>query len=75
MMSAFQSREFGFGFSWDDISDDDLNRINNFGADKAYMNKNAAKILQNGSDIKKDLSRGDNHFVVMFEYGNSDNKQ
>ena len=66
MISAFQSREFDFGFAWDDISDADMNRINDFRADKSYMDKDAAKILRNGSALKKDLPREDNHFVVLF---------
>ena len=75
IISASQSREFGFGFAWSDISDADLNRINYFIADKRYIEKYATKLLQNGSALKKYMSREDNHFVVLFEYGNSDNKQ
>ena len=75
MISAFQQREFGFGFAWDDLSDADLKRISDFRAENSYTDKDSAKILQNGSALKKDLSREDNPFVVLFEYGNSDNKQ
>ena len=32
MISAFQSRGFGFWFAWDDLSDADLKRINDFRA-------------------------------------------
>ena len=66
MISGFQSREFGFGFSWDDLSDDDLKRINYFISDKAYMDKYASKLLRNGITLKKDLSRKENLFVVLF---------
>ena len=45
---------------WDDLSDADLRRINCFRAEKAYMDKDAAKILQNGIPIKKYLSMEDN---------------
>ena len=75
MVYAFHSREFGFGFSWDDLSDSYLKRINYFRADKAYMDKYASKLLRNGITLKKDLSREDNHFLVLFEYGNYENKQ
>ena len=59
----------------DDLSDSDLNRINIFRSDKAYMDKDAANLLQNGSTLRKYLSREDNTFVVLFYYRNSDNKQ
>ena len=45
MISSFQSRGFGSGFAWDDLSDSDLKRINYFRADKAYMDKYATKIF------------------------------
>ena len=75
MISSFQSREFSFGFSWDYLSDDDLNRINYFRSEKTYMDKDAAKLLWNGSALKQNLSREYNPFLVMFEYENSYNKQ
>ena len=53
MISAFNSREFGFGFYWDDFSDDDLNRINYFGAEKSYKERNAANIIRNGIAVNK----------------------
>ena len=34
MISGIQSREFCFGFAWDDISDADLMIINDFREDK-----------------------------------------
>ena len=39
------------------------------------MDKDAAKLLRNGNALNKDLSREENNFVVLFDYGNSDNKQ
>ena len=39
------------------------------------MDKDAAKLPRNGIALNKYLSREDNPFVVLFEYGNSDNKQ
>ena len=48
MISGFQSREFGFGFSWDDLSNTNMKRINDFRAEKSYMDKYAANILRNG---------------------------
>ena len=37
MIYDFHSREFGFGFAWDDISNADMKRINYFISYKAYM--------------------------------------
>ena len=64
-----------FGFAWYDLSDADLKKINDFRADKSYMYKDATMPLPNGISLKIDMPREDNHFVVLFEYGNSDNKQ
>ena len=75
MISDFRSRGFGFGFSWNNISDADLKIINDFRADKSYMDKYSAKILQTGCVLNKDMSREYNPFVVLFEYGNFKNKQ
>ena len=75
MISDFRSRGFGFGFSWNNISDADLKIINDFRADKSYMDKYSAKILQTGCVLNKDMSREYNPFVVLFEYGYSDHKQ
>ena len=52
MISYSQSREFGFGFDWNDISDADLKKINYFRADKAYLCKYASKIIKNESSLK-----------------------
>ena len=38
------------------------------------MDTYSAKRLLNGISLKKDLSREDNPFVVLFEYENYDNK-
>ena len=54
----FHSREFVFGFAWDDISNADTKRINYLRSYKAYMDKDASKLLRNGVALKKDLSRG-----------------
>ena len=75
MISDFQWREFGFLFAWDYLSDADMKRINNFKAEKAYMEKDSNRLLWNGSALKKYVSREYNPFVFLFEYGNSDNKQ
>ena len=52
-----------------------MKRINYFRSEKAYLDKDAAKIIQNGSALKKNMSREDNPLMVMFEYGTSDNKE
>ena len=57
IISDFQSREFGFGFSWGDISDADLKRINDFRSEKSSTDKDSAKLIRNGSSLKKDTSR------------------
>ena len=55
IISAFQSREFCFVFARDDLSDAYLNMINYFRAEKLYMDKDAAKILRNGSSLNKNM--------------------
>ena len=75
IISDFQSKELGFEFAWDNLSDADLKRIIDFRSEKSSMDKYTAKLLQNGITLKKYLSREDNHFVVLFDYGNSNNKQ
>ena len=57
MISAFNSREFGFGFYWDDFSDYDLNRINYFRVEKSYKERNAANMIRNGIAVNKYISR------------------
>ena len=75
MISPFWSRVFGFGFAWDDLSDADLNIINDFRAEKAYIDTDDVKLLRNGNFLDKYMSREENNFVMLFEYGNSYNKQ
>ena len=75
MISDFQFREFGFGSACDDLSDADPKRINDFRLDEAYMDKDSAKFLQNGSTLNKYLSREDNPFVVLVQYAKFYNKQ
>ena len=62
MISDFQPREFAFGFAWVVLSDADLKKINDFIADKSYMEKDAAKILQNGIALKN-ICQGKNIFL------------
>ena len=49
MISYFQSRELCFRFAWGDLSDADLKIIKKLREDKAYMDKDSANPLQNGS--------------------------
>ena len=42
---------------------------------KHTLEKYATKLLQNGSALNKYMSREDNPFLVLYEYGNSNNKQ
>jgi hypothetical protein len=67
MISAFQSREFGFGVQ---ISDQELNSINNYRNGKDYCDQKAAIKLR-GTSKKQALT--ETPFVREFEYGqNSD---
>ena len=64
MISAFQSREFGFGYRA--LSPAELNEINKRRVGKSYLDVDAArKVLE--SHIKKPLKN--NPFCVFFEYG------
>jgi hypothetical protein len=63
MISAFQSREFGFGL---EISDEQLKRINERRRGHHYLDEKAAKAKRGTSD-KKDLLSSP--FVVEFGYG------
>ena len=65
MISAFQSREFGFGLK---ISDEDLNRVNEWRRGQHYLDESAAK-AKRGTSEKKDLPSSP--FVFEFEYGAS----
>ena len=64
MISAFQSREFGFGYRT--LLPSELKEINKRRVGKSYLDVDAArKIL--GSHIKKPLK--ENPFCVFFDYG------
>jgi hypothetical protein len=67
MISAFQSREFGFGMT---LTADQLGRINAHRRGTDYDNKDAA-IRVKGSQRKKDLA--ESPFTVEFEYGQNNN--
>jgi hypothetical protein len=67
MISAFQSREFGFGFM--DLTDDELRRVNEYRMrpeNTRYADEDAAKEAT-GSEEKKPLTG--HPFVEYFEYG------
>ena len=63
MISAFVSREYGFGM---DLSPDDLARVNQTRNGKKYSDEVAA-IAVNGNANKQQLTK--NPFVTEFEYG------
>jgi hypothetical protein len=63
MISAFQCREFGFGFQ---LNADQLKRINEKRKDTRYVDEEAAN-KYNGGPLKKDLTKSP--FVQEFEYG------
>lgn len=70
MISAFQSREFGFGFH--DISDDDLDKINKYREkpeNEKYKDQDAAKEVLGVEDGKKGKLTKDLRFVWEFDYG------
>ena len=74
MVSAFQSREFGFGMA-SIISDKVLSKVNKKRSSKrfgTYFDKNAAIISQKG-EVKEPLTS--DPFIRLFEYGNSDGKE
>ena len=66
MLSAMQSREFGWGFR--PLSGDEVQLVNNFRRDKDYVDTDAAKMIY-GDSKKKELKPGDNPFVQYFNYG------
>jgi len=71
MVSAFQSREFGFGFK---LTSEDLKCINDYRSSHRphyTETESAMKIL--GSTKKKDLS--ESPFVIYFEYGYGQGKE
>jgi hypothetical protein len=63
MISAFQSREFGFGMN---ITDEELQKINETRRGKKYADE-AAAIAKRGTADKKDLKHSP--FIIEFEYG------
>jgi hypothetical protein len=63
MISAFQSREFGFGM---EICEEDLRKINERRRGQKYVDETAA-VSKKGTALKKDLKHSP--FVVEFEYG------
>ena len=69
MVSAFQSREFGFGM---DISDEEYVNINRMRKGTMYHDKIAA------NNVYKLPAKGDlvsNPFVRLFNYGNTASKE
>jgi hypothetical protein len=63
MISAFQSREFGFGMP---LTEEQIQTVNEFRKGKKYKDEEAAaKYL--GSILKKDLTCSP--FIIEFEYG------
>ena len=63
MISAFVSREFGFGMI---LSDEDLQKVNEFRVGKKYSDELAA-MDKRGTSAKQPLDSSP--FVVQFEYG------
>jgi hypothetical protein len=63
MISAFVSREFGFGMA---LSDEDLQKVNEYRQGKHYSDKSAA-MDKRGTSEKQPLESSP--FVVQFEYG------
>ena len=69
MISAFQSREFSFGFP---LFNKYKNKINEFRRGKKYVDKMAANAVF-GTDEKKELDK--DPFIRYFVYGNADGKE
>jgi hypothetical protein len=65
MISAFQSREFGFGLH---MSEQELALVNEYRRDKKYQDEEAAKAK--GGDAKKKPPTK-SPFILEFEYGAS----
>jgi hypothetical protein len=64
MISAFVSREMGFGYN---ISEEDLVKVNERRQGKHYSDEEAAKKIKGNSLMKMPLTGSP--FVVKFEYG------
>lgn len=66
MVSAFQSREFGFGYH---LTEEDLTIVNEYRqTHNTYADTDAAKFIMN-TDQKKPLTLETNPFCLEFEYG------
>lgn len=66
MVSAFQSREFGFGYH---LTEEDLVIVNQYRrTHSTYVDADAANLINN-SDQKKPLTLETNPFCLEFEYG------
>ena len=63
MISAFQSREFGFGM---ELTSEELQKVNEKRENEKYIDKDAA-VLKRGTDDKQPLTSSP--FYVEFEYG------
>jgi hypothetical protein len=69
MVSAFQSREFGFGFpAFEQLQ----NEVNRYRKGKTYMDKDAAMAVYH-SDMKQSLNS--DPFIQLFEYGNAEGRE
>ena len=67
MISVFQYRGFGFIFY---LTIEERERVNQYRLGKKFLDIEAAKDI-NGSEFKKDIEKGEYHFVTYFEYGTS----
>jgi hypothetical protein len=71
MVSAFQSREFGFGFS---LTSTQLKIINAFWqSTRPYYTEAESAMKLNGTTAKKELS--ESPFIIYFEYGHGIGKE
>jgi len=68
MISAFQSREFGFGMQ---LTQMQLDEANESRRGKHYTDREAALTLHETTSLKPDLTLNSNGGVVWFEYGKS----
>jgi hypothetical protein len=64
MISAFQSREFGFGL---ELTQENINKVNEYRFGKMYKDERAA-IEKWGSAFKMPLTLPENPFVLKFNY-------
>ncbi len=65
MISAIQSREFGFGL---ELTQENINKVNEYHIRKKYRDEKAA-IEKWGSMFKKPLTLEENPFIFEFNYG------